>query len=131
MAARSSILLASLLLVVGTWRGAEAQAAHAAPEAALDAAIHQHVAGIATDREAILRVLQRSEVKVVAGRAGIDLRTKEAAVATLQGEELARVATLARQVEDRLAGGQSSKEWTLYILGLAIIPLIAVLFLVI
>jgi hypothetical protein len=130
MAARSSVLLALLLFVAGTPRGVEAQTAHAASEAALDAAIHQHVARISTDREAILRVLKRSEVTAVAGRAGIDLRTKEGAIATLQGEDLARVATLARQIEDRLAGGASSKEWTIYILGLAIIPLIAVLFVV-
>ena len=130
MAARSSVLLALLLFVAGTPPGVEAQTAHAASEAALDAAIHQHVAGISMDREAILRVLKRSEVKAVAGRAGIDLRTKDAAVATLEGEELVRVATLARQIEDRLAGGVSSREWTMYILGLAILPLIAVLFVV-
>jgi len=47
-----------------------------------------------------------------------------------EGEELVRVATLARQIEDRLAGGVSSREWTMYILGLAILPLIAVLFVV-
>lgn len=68
-----------------------------------------------------------SEVKAVADRAGIDLRPKEAAVATLQGEDLARIAGLARQTEDRLAGGASAQAWTFYILGIAIVPLILVL----
>jgi hypothetical protein len=129
MVARSFGFLTFLLLMFGTSRGAAAQTAHAAPEAALDAAVHQHVPGIATDREAILRVLRCAEVKAVAGRAGIDLRPKEAAVATLQGEDLARVASLARKTEDSLAGGTSTRAgaWAIYILGIAIVPLILVL----
>ena len=129
MTARSIAFLAFSLSVLLTSHGAAAQTAHAAPQDLLDAAVHKHVAGTVTDREAILRVLRRSEVKTVADRAGIDLRPKEAAVATLQGEELARVAELARQTEDRLAGGASSMAgaWTLYILGIAIVPLILVL----
>ena len=121
-------VLSFLFLVLVTSRSVAAQTAHAAPEAALDAAVHQHVAGIATDREAILRVLRRSEVKEVASRAGVDLRSREAAVATLQGEDLSRIAALARQTEDRLAGGMSQAgAWAIYILGIAIVPLILVL----
>ena len=45
MTARSFGFLAFLLLVFVTSRGAEAQAAHAASQAVLDAAVHQHAAG--------------------------------------------------------------------------------------
>ena len=129
MTLRPFAFLALSLIVLGGSRDAAAQTAHAAPQALLDAAVEQRVATIATDREAILRVLARSEVQAIAGRAGIDLRTRESAVARLQGEDLTRAAELARQAEESLAGGASTMlgAWTLYIIGLAIVPLILVI----
>ena len=102
----------------------QAQTAHAAPLSALDVAVQQHVDTTAADREAVLRVLRNSDVKAVAGRAGIDLRRAGGAVSTLQGEDLARVAAQARQVENALAGGATPGQWAFYLLGIAIIPLI-------
>jgi len=72
--------------------------------------------------------LGRSEVKGVAERAGIDLRRATGAVSTLQGEDLARVASQARQVETALAGGQSRivVSTTLIIIALLVLILIIV-----
>ena len=126
MTVRAFVFLVSCLLVPGTSREAEAQDGHAAAQSVLDAAVAEHVDSIASDREAILRVLNRSEVQAVARRAGISLRNHETAVSRLQGDELAHAATLARQAEDSLAGGASTMfgAWTIYILGLAIVPLV-------
>jgi hypothetical protein len=101
---------------------------HAAPQAALDAAVQQHVASGTADREAVLRVLDHSEVKAVADRVGIDLRRATSAVAMLQGEELARVAAQAQQVENALSGGQSRVviSTTLIIVVLLVLILIIV-----
>ena len=105
-----------------------AQTTHAAPQSALDAAVQQHVDTTAADREAVLRVLGHSEVKAVAERAGIDLRRATGAVSTLQGEDLARVAAQAQQVEGALAGGQSRIviSTTLIIIALLVLILIIV-----
>ena len=124
MTVRAFIFLVPCLIVLCTSREAEAQDGHAAPQSVLDAAVEQHVDTIAADRDAILRVLSRSEVQAVASRAGISLRNHETAVSRLQGDELAHAATLARQAEDSLAGGATAGQWFFYLLGLAIIPLI-------
>ena len=125
---RTSVsVLAILLMVFNAVPRLEAQA-HTAPQSALDAAIQQHVTATAAERDAVLRVLERSEVKTVAERAGIDLRRATSAVATLQGEELAQVAAQAHQVEDALAGGQSRIviNTTLIIIALLVLILIIV-----
>jgi hypothetical protein len=107
---------------------AQAQSAHTAPQAAIDAALQQHVAAETADREAILRVLGHPEVKAVAERAGLDLRRATSAVATLDGADLARVAAQAQQVDEALAGGQSRVviSTTLIIIVLLVIILIIV-----
>jgi hypothetical protein len=76
----------------------------------------------------VLRVLGHSDVKAVAERAGIDLRRATGAVSTLQGEDLARVAAQAQQVENALAGGQSRIviSTTLIIVALLVLILIIV-----
>ena len=84
-----------------------AQDSHAAPQSAIDAALQQHVTATDADREAVLRLLERAEIKAVAGDTGIDLRKATDAVATMSPRELADVAAQARQVDQALAGGQS------------------------
>lgn len=100
----TSVVLVLLLAVVSPVYG---QHSHTAPAAALDAAVQEHVASRAADREAIQRLLTRPEVQAVAGNAGIDLRRVEGAVATLDDAALTEIAVQARQVEQALAGGQS------------------------
>lgn len=121
-------LAAILLIATAAGPRLQAQTTHAAPQSTLDAAVQQHVDAAAADREAILRVLGHSEVRNVAERVGIDLRTAAGAVSTLQGEDLARVAEQAQQVETALAGGQSRVviSTTLIIIALLVLILIIV-----
>jgi hypothetical protein len=105
-----------------------AQSTHSAPQAALDAALRQHVAASAADRAAVLGLLDRAEVKAAAGQAGIDLRDVSAAVATLDAEQLAAVSAQAQQVSEALAGGQSRVviSTTAIIIGLLVLILLVV-----
>ena len=125
-------MLASVLVVVFSFVAvippAHAQTSHAAPQSALDAAVQDHVATSAADREAVLRLLERPEVQAVAGDIGIDLRRAQTAISTLDGEQLTELAAQAQQVEQALAGGQSrvTISTTLIIIALLVIILIIV-----
>ena len=121
--------LAMLFTLVAAVPRADAQETHTASPDALDAALQQHVGASTADRETVLRLLERDEVKKIADEAGLDLRRAASAVATLTGEELAALAAQARQVQQDLAGGQSTVtiSTTLIIIALLIIILIVVL----
>lgn len=123
----TSIVLVWLLVVVPPVYG---QTSHAAPATALDAAVQEHVASRAADRDTVLRLLARPEVQAVAGDAGIDLRRVERAVGTLDDSTLTEVAAQARQVEQALAGGQSrvtiSTTTIIIVLLLIILIIVAV-----
>lgn len=105
-----------------------AQTSHAAPISALEAAVQEHVASEATDRETVLRLLARPDVQAIAGDLGIDLRRAESAVRTLDGPLLTDLAARARQAERALVGGQSTItiSTTLIIIALLLIILIVV-----
>jgi hypothetical protein len=117
--------VSALVVVLGILAAAPrvlAQASHAAPQSAIDAALQQHVADSDADRQAIERLLDRSEIKAVAGSTGIDLKTARDAVATMNAADLARVAAQAQQVERALAGGQSiTISTTLLIIALLLL----------
>jgi hypothetical protein len=124
----SVLSLATLFTLAAAVPRAEAQGAHAAPQSALDAALQQHVSSSTADRAMVLRLLEREDVKKVAGEAGFDLRRAASAVNTLEGQHLANAAAQARQVERALAGGQSTItiSTTLIIIALLVIILIVV-----
>ena len=125
-------MLASTLVVVfsivAVIPPAHAQTSHAAPQSVLDAAVQDHVATAAADRETVLRLLQRPEVQAVAGDIGLDLRRAQSAIATLEGQPLTELAAQAQQVEQALAGGQSRIviSTTLIIIALLVLILIIV-----
>jgi hypothetical protein len=124
----STLVLVILLSTLIAVPRADAQTAHAAPQSAMDAAVQQHVASVASDRDDVLRVLNLPQVKAVAGRAGLDLRKATNAVASLEGQNLTTVAAQARQVEQSLAGGQSKIviSTTMIIIALLVLILIIV-----
>jgi hypothetical protein len=101
-----------------------AQAPHAAPQSAIDAAMQEHVAAADADRETVRQLLERDEIKAVAGNAGLDLRKANEAVSTMNPGELAEVAAQARQVERALAGGQSKITISTTFLIIALLVLI-------
>ena len=125
-------MLASILVVVFSLVAvippAHAQTSHAAPQSVLDAAVQDHVATTAADRDTVLRLLERPDVQAVAGDIGLDLRRAQSAIATLEGQQLTELAAQAQQVEQALAGGQSRIviSTTLIIIALLVLILIIV-----
>jgi hypothetical protein len=125
-------MLASILVVVlslaAVIPSAHAQTSHAAPQSILDAAVQDHVATTAADRETVQRLLERPEVQAVAGDIGLDLRRAQSAISTLEGQQLTDLAAQAQQVEKALAGGQSRVviSTTLIIIVLLVLILIIV-----
>ena len=77
-------------------------------KSALSQAVQQRVSQDQADREAILSLLQRPEVKQIAAQAGLSLQKAEAAVSTLNGQDLRDLAAQSRQVQNDLAGGAST-----------------------
>lgn len=123
-----SIAAVMFLLSVGAMP-AHAQVSHVAPQSILDAAVQDHVAAGAADRDTVQRLLERPEVQAVAGDIGLDLRRAQSAISTLDAEQLAPIAAKASQVEQALAGGQSSItiSTTLIIIGLLVLILIVLI----
>jgi hypothetical protein len=106
----------------------DAQSAHAASQAMLDAAVQQQASAVDRDRETVRGFLQRSDVKAIAGKAGIDLGRAETAVAAMDASDLVSLAAQARQAEQTLAGGQSkiTISTTTIIIGLLVLIVLIV-----
>jgi DNA-binding GntR family transcriptional regulator len=119
--------LAILLTFVTAVPRAHAQSSTVS-QAVLDAAVQEHLASVAAERAAVVRVLQQPEVRTLAGRFGVDLRTAQQAVATIDGAELRALSAQASQVEQALAGGQSKVviSTTTIIIGLLVLILLIV-----
>lgn len=101
---------------------------HVIGTSALDKAVQERVSRDQADREAITSLLQRGEVRDVAAKAGISLDKAQAAISTLQGDELRQVASQARQVQNDLAGGASTvviSTTTIIIVLLLVILIVA------
>jgi len=121
--------LALFLAVVLIAPSAQAQTQnHVIDPSALAAAVQEKVTQDQADREAILSLLQRAEVREIAAKAGVSLEKAEAAVSTLAGEELRDLASQARQAQNDLAGGASTvviSTTTIIIVLLLIILIVA------
>lgn len=118
------MLVAVMLAPTLAWAG---QAAQAQAPQSLAAVAAEHAAKTQADRQMVLDVLARDEVRDVAKAANLPIDRAAAAVATLEGQELAQVAAQAQQVQDALAGGQTitMSVW-LIIIALLVIILIVV-----
>jgi hypothetical protein len=81
---------------------------HVIGTATLDKAVQEHVTREQADRDAILSLLHRAEVREIAAKAGLSLDKAQVAVSTLQGADLQQAASQARQVQNDLAGGSST-----------------------
>jgi cell division protein FtsL len=97
-----------VLLLVFLMMAPAAQAQnHVISKSALDQALRQRAIQDQEDREAITSLLRRSEVREIAAKAGLSLEKAEAAVATLEGDDLHQIASQARQAQNDLAGGSN------------------------
>ena len=119
-----AVFLAALLVAPA----AQAQT-HVVAKSALAQAVQERVSQDRADRDAILALLHRQEVRQIATQAGLSLEKAQAAVSTLQGQDLRDVASQARQVNDELAGGASTVtiSTTTIIIVLLVIILIVVI----
>ena len=63
---------------------------HVISRSALDKAVQQRVSQEQADREAILSLLQRSEVREIAAKAGLSLDRAQTAASILQGKDWSR-----------------------------------------
>jgi hypothetical protein len=81
---------------------------HVVGRSALDKAVQQRVNQQQADREAILSLLHRSEVREIAAKAGLSLDKARAGVSMLDGTDLQEAAQQARQAQNDLAGGAST-----------------------
>jgi hypothetical protein len=116
--------LAVMLCAPAAW----AQQTHVINKSALDQAVQQRVHQEQADRDAIHDFLQNPQVKSVAAKAGLSIEKAEAAVSTLQGDELRQAAGQARAVTQDLAGGSSTiviSTTTIIIILLIIILIVA------
>ena len=110
-----------------------AQQRHVVDEETLYELVGKHADKKQDDREAVQRVLQRSEVRQVASRLGLNLDKTVKHVAALEDRELTRLAVEARKLESELAGGQgvpmrgSMRVWAAVIIFVIALVLILVL----
>jgi hypothetical protein len=95
-------------------------------EADLDNAIANTLHQEAAARGTIATLLQREEVRTIAAGRGLDLRQAEAAVGTLEGDELQRLSVLAANADSKLAGGDQVISISLVTLLLIVIIIILV-----
>lgn len=120
-------LLAVFLAIVFMAPAAGAQD-HVIGTSALDRAVQERVSRERADREVILSLLQRQDVRDIAGKAGLSIDKARAGVSMLQGRDLEQAAQQARVVQDNLAGaGNVTVSTTTIIIVLLLIILIVVI----
>ena len=101
---------------------------HVAGQSVLDAAVQEHVRATDRERDTVREFLQRSDVRELADKYGIDIRRADSAVATMDASQLASIAARAREADEALAGGQSKVtiSTTTIIIGLLVLILLIV-----
>ncbi|MFH1277564.1 MAG: PA2779 family protein [Candidatus Eisenbacteria bacterium] len=99
---------------------------HVVGESEIQARIDQQINQADADRQAIQVMLQRTEVRQVAGSAGLDLERASAAVSVLSGPTLEKLAAQAREVNAGLVGG----DGTIVLSATAVIIILLILILV-
>lgn len=122
------VLLCILLAIPPAAAQQPPAGSHAAPAAAIDQALQQHLGVIDADRAVVQRLLERPDVRALAAEIGLDVRRAQTAVAALDAGQLADLAAQARQAEQALAGGQGSVRisTTLIIIALLVLILLIV-----
>jgi hypothetical protein len=114
------------LLVVALPAAGRAQD-HAAPAGTLDAIATSHAASTGTERAELRAFLDRPEVREIAERGGIDVETAQAAVATLEADEVNRLSGPLAEAQAALAGGDTIViSTTAIIIGLLVLIVILV-----
>jgi cell division protein FtsL len=113
-------VLVGLLVFGPLAQGAETVAVQADLDSAITKTLDQEGAARAT----ITALLQRDDVRKIAEGRGLDLRRAEAAVSTLQGDELQKLSLLAARADAQLAGGDPVLHLSLVAVLLIVIVII-------
>jgi hypothetical protein len=124
--ARSCWSLAAMALLAAAPAAAQESAVVSAAE--LNAALADHSAQVAADREVVEATLARPEVAEVASSLGVDIAEARTAARSLSGAELARAVAVSRSIDQVLAGGQtiSFNATTLIIILLLVIIVVLI-----
>ena len=101
----TAVALAVLLAVAGSDVRPADTTSGPVDQAQLDQAVAAKLRSDDAARDSIRSLLRRDDVRKLARGYGLDARRAEAAVRTLDGEELQRVASQAAVVQSQLAGG--------------------------
>jgi len=119
--------VASILVAVLCLSGTRAAAADGSvSRSEMNLAVSEALTQDAAARSSVKALLHRDEFRTVAEAYGLDYRRAEAAVGTLNGEDLRRVSALAAQADSQLAGGAQRVSISLVALLLIIIIVILV-----
>ena len=119
------LIAATLILSLAMGSQARAQESRVVVDrGAIELALSARSQADDASRGAIRALLNRDQVKAVAGDLGLDLRRAQSAVSTLQADELARVADRAAAASDLLEGGSQTIQISLVSLLLIIIIII-------
>jgi len=119
-------VLVGMLALSGTPAHSADSVVSLATQADLDNAIAKTLAQEDAARSTITTLLQRDEVRSMVEGYGLDVRRAEAAVSTLQGDELQRLSLLAANADLQLAGGDQIISISLVTLLLIVIIVILV-----
>jgi hypothetical protein len=103
--AATAIFVCLLLVMSCPLARAADESKGALTQATLDRALEKRLGDEDAARDTIRQLLEREDVQKLADGYGLDARRAAAAVGTLQGEELDRLAAQAAQVQSQLAGG--------------------------
>lgn len=98
---------AILTTLLGVSPALAGESASIATPADLDAALEAHGDRFARDLSSARALLQRDDVRLAAGAAGLDLREVSAALALLEPHELEELNAAAALLDASLAGGQA------------------------
>ena len=122
---RCSLVACLSLLMIAPMASAQD---HVINKSALDQAVQQRVSQQQADRDVIISVLHRADVREIASKAGLSVEKAEAAASTLQGKDLETAAAQARQVQNNLAGGSTIviSTTTIIIVLLLVILIVAI-----
>ena len=126
MRIRNSVAVLVIALFLWNSSAALAQQRHIVDSAAMAQAVAAQAALDQQNRDAVLGLLQRSEVREIADRLGLTVTRAETAISTLGSTELAQLAGQARMADEQLAGGSQTIVISLTTLLLIIIVVLLI-----
>lgn len=120
------IAACAILVPLASARPATAQEGHAVTEGQLDRLIESRTIETERDRDALRRFLNREDVQGVAAEAGLDLERAKDGIATLDDDEVGRLAERVEETETALADNTIVISSTAIIIALLVLILILV-----